>query len=311
MAHMDTVPICVGAKPVKKGTVVRSADPNTGLGADDRAGVAVVLTAALEILKQKLPHPPLVFLFAIQEEVGLHGARHVQQACWVSRSWPSTGTAAPPRRSLSPPLADIACRSTSRGWPRTRAARRNRGSAPLPSPRWPSPTLSAKVGTGLIEKDGKRGTSNVGVIRGGEATNVVTDRLEIKAEARSHDKQFRQQIVDVIEKAFQQAVTQVKNVAGRTGQVRFEGRNDYEAFKLPADDPSVAAAEQAVRALGLSPERATSNGGLDANWMTANGIPTVTLGCGQSQIHTTSEFLDIPAFERACQIALRLATGTE
>jgi len=40
---MDTVPICVGAKPVRKGNVVRSADPKTGLGADDRAGVAVVL----------------------------------------------------------------------------------------------------------------------------------------------------------------------------------------------------------------------------------------------------------------------------
>ena len=38
MAHMDTVPICLGSKPVIDGDFVRSADPNTGLGADDRAG---------------------------------------------------------------------------------------------------------------------------------------------------------------------------------------------------------------------------------------------------------------------------------
>ena len=44
--------------------------------------------------------------------------------------------------------------------------------------------------------------------------------------------------------------------------------------------------------------------------MTAHGIPTVTLGCGQMQIHTTSEYLDIAAFEKACDIALRLATET-
>ncbi|HVW39249.1 MAG TPA: peptidase M20, partial [Pirellulales bacterium] len=49
MAHMDTVPLCVGSKPALKGRFVHSTDKQTGLGADDRAGCAVVLTAALEI----------------------------------------------------------------------------------------------------------------------------------------------------------------------------------------------------------------------------------------------------------------------
>jgi len=52
-----------------------------------------------------------------------------------------------------------------------------------------------------------------------------------------------------------------------------------------------------------------SNGGLDANWMAVNGIPTVTLGCGQMEIHTTKEQLDLDAFEAACAAALRLATA--
>src|SRR5262245_14307829 len=41
-AHVDTVPLCVGSRPVRKGKFVRSADRATGLGADDRAGAAVV-----------------------------------------------------------------------------------------------------------------------------------------------------------------------------------------------------------------------------------------------------------------------------
>jgi tripeptide aminopeptidase len=149
----------------------------------------------------------------------------------------------------------------------------------------------------------------MGYIHGGEATNVVTDHVQLRAEARSHDQAFRQTIVNTIEAAFRAAAAEVRNIHGKCGQVRFHGRNDYEAFRLPDDDPSVLAAEEAVRAVGLEPQRATSNGGLDANWMTAHGIPTVTLGCGQMQIHTTSEFLDITAFRRACQIALRLATA--
>ena len=67
----DTAPF--GAAPAAPA----AADPATGLGADDRAGVGVVLTTALEVLKRGLPHPPLTFLFAIQEEVGLYGARYV------------------------------------------------------------------------------------------------------------------------------------------------------------------------------------------------------------------------------------------
>ena len=69
---------------------------------------------------------------------------------------------------------------------------------------------------GLIVKGQHQGTSNVGVIRGGEATNVVTDHVKLKAEARSHDRQFRKQIVKVIEQAFKDAATQVHTTgAGR------------------------------------------------------------------------------------------------
>ena len=43
--------------------------------------------------------------------------------------------------------------------------------------------------------------------------------------------------------------------------------------------------------------------------MTAHGIPTVTLGCGQRAIHTVDEELDIPEFHLARRIAMRLATA--
>jgi len=66
-AHMDTVPICVGCQPKVDGQFVKSANPATGLGADDRAGAATILTAAREILERKLPHPPLTFCWFIQE----------------------------------------------------------------------------------------------------------------------------------------------------------------------------------------------------------------------------------------------------
>jgi tripeptide aminopeptidase len=161
---------------------------------------------------------------------------------------------------------------------------------------------------GLVEKEGKRGTSNVGVIHAGSATNVVAASATLRAEARGHDAAFRGKIVKAIEKAFADAAKKVRSVDGKTGKVTVEGRLDYEAFRLADDEPCVVAAREAVRGIGLTPRLDISNGGLDANWMAANGVPTVTLGCGQMEIHTMNEKLDLAAFENACRVALRLAT---
>lgn len=311
MAHMDTVPICIGCKPVRKGNVVRSADPATGLGGDDRAGVAVILATALEILERKLPHPPLTFFWPIMEEIGLHGARFAQVALlgkpklafnWDGGAVEKITIGATGGDRLLIEIEGLAAHAG--GAP-------EHGISAIAIASLAIADLVREGWHGLIVKGTKRGTSNVGVIRGGDATNVVTEKVEIKAEARSHDAKFRKQIVTAIEKAFQKAATEVRSADGRAGKVRITGRTDYESFKLADDEPAVLAAEQAVIAVGRTPQRAISNGGLDANWMTAHGIPTVTLGCGQNMIHTTSEFLDVEAFETACDVALRLATQAE
>src|SRR5262249_15479800 len=51
MAHLDTVPLCVGCVPEVNGKWVESANKKTGLGSDNRSGVAAVLSAALEIFE--------------------------------------------------------------------------------------------------------------------------------------------------------------------------------------------------------------------------------------------------------------------
>ena len=93
------------------------------------------------------------------------------------------------------------------------------------------------------------------------ATNVVTDRVSIRAEARSHDPRFRKRIVKEMEKAFRNAVRQVTSHQGRRGKVHFEGQLDYESFLLAEDEPCVQAAEVAIREVGLNPVRAVANGG--------------------------------------------------
>ena len=162
---------------------------------------------------------------------------------------------------------------------------------------------------GAIRKPEGEGTSNVGAIHGGQATNVVTERVTIRAEARSHSPKFRKRIVKEIERAFREAARQVRNVRGERGRVAIDGRLDYESFLLPDDEPCVLAAEAALKAVGREPRRAVANGGVDANWTTRHGIPTVTIGCGQMNPHMVTEALDLDGFEDACRVALLLASG--
>jgi len=307
VAHMDTVPICEGTCPVLRGQRILSKDDHTGLGADNRAGVAVLLSTALAILRYGLPHPPLTFLWTVQEEVGLHGAHHVQLGLLgrprLAFNWDgglahrlTIGATGGYRMSVA--IRGVA--SHAGGHP-------EEGVSAIAIAGLATSDLVEHGWHGLIEKGRHRGTSNLGVIVGGAATNVVTDLVSIRAEARSHTPAFRERIVREIEKSFHKAARKVKNTKGQCGQVSIEGHLDYEAFLLPHDDPSLQAASEAVLDEGCTPSRVIANGGLDANWLTARGIPTVSLGCGQNNIHTVDEWLDLPEFHRARRIAQRLA----
>ncbi|MCC7085224.1 MAG: M20/M25/M40 family metallo-hydrolase [Pirellulales bacterium] len=309
MAHMDTVPICVGCKPVIDGDYVRSADPNTGLGADDRAGATVILSAALSILRNGLPHPPLTFFWPIQEEIGLHGARHVDVNLLGNPTLAFNWDGGPAEKVTTGATGGYRMQIDLKGLAAHAGNAPENGVSAVVIASLAIAKLYHDGWHGQISKGRRTGTSNIGVIHGGDATNVVTDHVRIKAEARSHDSKFRQRIVASIEKSFYDAIKQVQSALGKRGSVIFDGRLDYESFRLSDDEPCVAAVEAIIRSVGLEPLRAISNGGLDANWMYVHGIPTVTLGCGQVNVHTTSERLDIAAFKYACRIALRLATG--
>ena len=311
MAHIDTVPLCEGSQPTRKGAWVESADPKTGLGADDRAGAAVVLQAALAVLRRGLPHPPLTFYWTVQEEVGLQGVRHAKLGILGKPKLAFNWDGGPAEKLTIGATGAYRMLITITGLASHAGGSPEKGVSAIGIAGIAISDLQRNGWHGDINRDGCRGTSNLGLIQGGEATNVVAPSVEIRAEARSHDPKFRLEIVEQIEAAFRRAAEEVRNVSGVTGQVQFERRLDYEAFVLDAQEPCVTIAEQAIRDVGAEPLRAISNGGLDANWMTARGIPTVTLGCGQHNVHTASERLNIEAFQTACRVALRLATASE
>lgn len=309
MAHMDTVPLAVGCKPVRKGDVIQPASRATALGGDNRAGCAVVLSAIIEVLRQKLPHPPQTLLFTVQEEIGLRGARFISanklgkpELCfnWDGRDPAGLTIGAVGATNLAIIIEGIA--SHAGGHPEdgvNAAVVASMAIADLQKNGW----------HGLVESGKNRGSSNIGMINGGAATNVVMPEVRIEAEARSHQSAFRKRIVKEYRKAFESAVSSLKNKAGSKAVLHFHEDTRYEAFSIKESSACVQTAKAAVEATGLTANVGPCDGGLDANWMAVHGFPAVTLGCGQHGIHTIDETLNVPQFLNACQIATRLTAA--
>jgi tripeptide aminopeptidase len=318
MTHMDTVPLCAGASPIVKGKrVVNVHEGSTALGGDNRTGCAVLLTLVAELFKQKLPHPPLTLLFTVREESGLYGAKHLTPA---DLGGPVMGFNVDGRNAADVIVGAI---GADRWTVDVKGKASHAGVAPEKgiSASMVVALAMAEVYAGgwwgKVVKDGKIGTSNIGPIgtadgrSAGDATNVVTDFVQVKGESRSHDAKFVREISAAFKTAFNNAGCRVKDDEGRTAKVKFTSRLDYLPFRMKDDAPVVKRAAAAVRAIGREPNLRVTNGGLDANWMVKHGIPTVTFGAGQNEIHTVKEFVDLTEFESGCRLALALATDAE
>jgi tripeptide aminopeptidase len=311
--HLDTVPLCAGAKPRRDGDKIIG-DGTTALGGDNRTGCAVLVSLAETLLKHKLPHPPITLLFTVREESGLHGAREldpkdlggaamcfnvdgklaselitgaVGQTNWdVEINGKASHAGVAPEKGISATLvASIALAEAHRGG-------------------W----------FGKVVKPDGNGTSNPGVFGGkdgkpaGDATNVVTDYVYIKGEARSPSAEFAAKIAEAYREAFARAQGEVTDAGGATAEVKFTAKASYPPFNVADDAPAVVHAKKAVEAIGLKPTTLFSNGGLDANWLDKHGVPTVTIGAGQYEIHTVNEYIDVPEFLQGCRLAVALAT---
>ena len=311
--HLDTVPLCAGAKPRREGNRIVS-DGTTALGGDARTGVAVLVVVAETLIKNRLPHPPITLLFTVREESGLHGARELDPA--------DLGGAVMCINVDGQMASDLIIGAVGQeNWEVEITGRASHaGVAPE---KGISATMVGAMALaearragwfGKVVKSDGRGTSNVGIFGGkdnkaaGDATNVVTDYAFIKGEARSPESAFATKIAKGYEEAFTNAQSKVTDDAGDTAGVKFSHVASYPPFELGKDTPSVKRATKALQALGIEPVYVFSNGGLDANWLDKHGVPTITIGSGQAEIHTIKEYVNLGEFEKGCRIGVLMAT---
>src|SRR5919107_5243428 len=177
-AHMDTVVPGEGVRPVVEGDIIRT-DGTTVLGGDDKSGCAVIVETIRCLQENNIPHAPIEAVFSICEEVGLLGAKHVD----VSKLKSKYGLVFD---SHDPGFLFTKGTSANHMEWKIYGLESHAGVAPeagISAIKIAAEAIS-EMKLGRIDEET---TANVGVIEGGEATNIVTNYVYLKGEARSLD----------------------------------------------------------------------------------------------------------------------------
>jgi tripeptide aminopeptidase len=306
--HMDTVPGAVGTRARVDGDGIVCDVEGKALGGDNRAGCALVLQVARALLAKNGDHQPTTLMFFIQEEVGLVGARgmDVSKLGDPKPALCFNFDGGPPNELVTSVIGTERFNIYVTGIAAHAGARPEQGVSASTVAALAIAEMEREGWNGRIDRPEGKGSANVGTVTGGTGTNVIMPKLHILAEARSHDPVFRKTIIDTWKAAFERASASVTNSLSEHGSVSFGPGPTYEAFDLGNNAPVIKAVETAAKVCGIQTSTVTNDGGMDANWIVAHGIPAVTLGVGQSNAHTPEERLDLPRFHTACGLAVAL-----
>lgn len=293
-AHMDTVGVDTGIQPVVKDGIIRS-DGTTILGADDKSGVAVILEVLQALTEEGLAHRPLEALITVSEEQGLMGAKALDLAQLHAREGIVLDSGGPIGTIIvSAPYQDKLL-ATVHGRAAHAGAEPERG---INAIRVAAEAIAAMPLSRIDEET----TANVGFIRGGVATNIVPDEVELHCEARSRDEAKLTAQMGAMRAALEEAAARHK------ARVDLQQKRSYDGFKLSPEMPIVKRAVVASKALGLTPLLVPSGGGSDANVFNAEGIATINLSTGMVEVHTVNEHIAIEDMVQSAELLLRIVT---
>lgn len=291
-SHMDTVVPGKGIKPsIKDGYVVT--DGTTILGADDKAGLAVMLEVVRVLKEQSISHGTIQFIITVGEESGLVGAKALDPSLLVAKYGYALDSDGKVGNIIVAAPTQAKVKATIFGKTAHAGVAPEKGISAI--------TIAAKAISRMpLGRIDEETTANIGRFEGGTQTNIVCDHVEILAEARSLVNEKMEGQVQKMKAAFEEVASEMGGRAEVDVQVMYPG------FKFGEGDHVVEVARKAAAKIGRSSELLRSGGGSDANVIAGFGIPTVNLAVGYEEIHTTNERMPIEELNKLAEYVIAI-----
>lgn len=278
-SHMDTVVPGLGVKPVIKDDVIYS-DGTTILGSDDKAGIAAILEALRLVKETNIDHPPVEVVFSIWEEGGLFGAKYLDYSSLDAKIGFVLDSGGSPGEIITVGPAQDKIDAKIIGKPAHAGVAPQEGISAI--------MIAARAINNMkLLRIDEETTANIGVIKGGEATNIVTPEVILKGEARSLKEEKLNNQTNHMVATIQAAADEMG------GRVEFDVERMYPAFNIEDNHEIVLKTKEALRRMDVEGYITSTGGGSDTNVMNGNGIASINLGIGMKKPHTLEEHIHI------------------
>lgn len=281
--------------PTLAGQTLITTDGTTVLGADDKAGVAEIMTACERIINEKLPHGRIAVCFTPDEEVG-HGAAlldlnrlgadyaytvdggelnevNFETFNAAGAHWEINGFNIHPGDAKNTMIN--ACLVA------------HEINAMLPSGEIPAKTEGYEGFYHLLEM---RGT-----VEHAELDYIVRDHDAARFAAREETLRHIEKLIN-------------EKYAPGTATLTLTEQYRNMADCLNARPDVVERAERAIEKAGLTPVRVPIRGGTDGAQLSFRGLPCPNLGTGGYSFHGPYEHITAQAMDKAVEIILNIVS---
>lgn len=290
-AHLDRVPPGLAHTPRIADGVMRS-DGATNLGADDAAGVAIILAAVEALAVRGLPHPPMLLLFTVGEEVGLTGAKAFDPAPWGAREgivFDNAGEAGVVVTRAATYIAfDVAIR----------------GSGGHPGKRLEGAVSAIEIFRraaypwGSLDDDTTR--ISIGRVEGGSARNAVPRDLHALGEIRTLAGPVgREALMEQVRRSFTEAALAL----GGSAEVTFDPHCD--SYEVDEEEPLLLAWRATVEARGGVYRTMTTFIGSDTSALRPQ-TRVFTVSTGVMDEHTVDEWVPLAPLAELAETTVAL-----
>lgn len=278
------------------GKTLVTTDGTTLLGADDKAGIACIMSAAAYLMAHSdIPHGPIRICFTCDEEIG-HGVDHLdlkKLGAHVGYTLDGGGTGEIDGETFSADLAVVTITGVNihpaiaKG--RMVNAVRIAG-AFLDRLPWQalSPETTADRAGFLhpYKIDGGVGSVTIRILLRDFETPKLADKVRLL-----------------------QGVAELLMVEHPAAKIDVNVTPQYRnmAEGLVKEPRALDFAEEAMRRAGLNPKRTIVRGGTDGSRLTELGLPTPNLSCGEHNLHSPLEWTCVEEMEIAVRVLVELA----
>lgn len=297
MAHMDTVVPGIGKKPVVEGNIIKT-DGTTILGGDDAAGIECILEALRVLKEDNLPHGDIQIVFTIGEEEGLLGAKHLDYSKIYAKygfvlddggEIGEVAVTAPTQDKIDVTVIGKAAHA---------GVEPEKGISAIQI----TADAISRMQLGRIDDET---TANIGVISGGQATNIICDKVTIKAEARSRNEDKLRKQTAHMKECFELAAAKFG------GSVDFKSETAYPAFNIKNDNKIMDILRKAAQNTGLELKPVPTGGGSDTNIINSKGIQAVDVSVGMDKVHSVQEQINIDDMVKAARFLVSIICSVE